>query len=125
MYSKAIRSVVVLVLALAVPLQGTAAVTAGLCMAMGHHDAGHGLNNIAGHSAEGHHEDPAGHHKHSDADHSKPNCAPCAACCAATAIPSCALLFLPDGPAASRIAAASASFTGVSPDQLDRPPLAL
>src|SRR5262245_28902976 len=125
MHLKAVHSVVVLVLALAVPLQGTAAVTAGLCMAMGHHDTGHGLDNVPGHAAGGHHEDSPSHHEHSDADHSKPHCAPCVACCAATAIPSRATLFVPDRPAASRIAAASVSFTGISPDQLDRPPLAL
>src|SRR5215467_2196712 len=116
---KAIRSIVVLLLALAVPLQGVAVVTAGLCMAMGHHDSGHGLDNMPGHGGDGHDEDAAGHSKHSDADHSKPHCAPCVACCAATAIPSRASLFVPDRPAASLIAAASASFTGISPDHLD------
>jgi len=122
---KTVRSVVVLLLALAVPLQGTAAVTAGLCMAIGHHGTAHGLDNVPGQGADGHHEDSAGHHKRPDADHLKPHCTPCVACCAAAAISSRASLFVPDRPAASRIAAASASFTGVSPDQLDRPPLAL
>src|SRR5262245_27835841 len=119
MFFKSVRLVVVLV-ALAVPLQGVAAVTAGMCMAMGNHDAGQ-----CAQVADSHHDDSASHHKHSDADHSKPHCAPCVACCAAVAIPSRASLFVPDRPALSRMAAASASFTGISPDHLDRPPLAL
>src|SRR5262245_49788303 len=120
---KPVRSVVVLVLALAVPLQGAAAVTAGLCMAMGH---GHGSAASAlGHDVDDHHANPSGAHKHSDPDQSKPHCAPCVACCAAVAIPSAVSLFVPERPAASAIASASASFTGVSPDHLDRPPLAL
>src|SRR5262245_32202869 len=116
MYLKAIRSIVVLLLVLAVPVQGTAAVTAGLCMAVGHHDAGHGVDGHDGNSAA---------HEHPDADHSKPHCAPCVACCAAVAISSRASLFEPDRPAALQIAAVAASFTGISPARLDRPPLAL
>jgi len=60
------RWLVVIALALGVPLQGFAAVTAGLCMALEHHDARH----VAAH-------DPG--HAH---------CAPCVACCVAAAISS-------------------------------------
>jgi hypothetical protein len=134
MVSKDLRWFIVFALALAIPLQGLAAVTGGLCMAMGHHrdSAGHshsiehvqtessgvhGLHNA--HSSTG--------HTHSESDHSPSHahCAPCVACCAATAIAPSAFPLVPDEAPASTIVAASISFTGVSPDQLYRPPLAL
>src|SRR5438045_5969583 len=134
MVFKVLRWFALLALTLAVPLQGFAAVTGGLCMAMGHHGHASGIEHVqAGSSedAQGLEEhlhpthSPTGH-THSDGDHSgTAHCAPCVACCAATAITPSTLLFVPDEPPVSATAAASASFTGVSPDQLDRPPLAL
>ena len=81
---KYFRLLVAFALALAIPLQGAAAVTAGICMAIGHHDA-------AGAPAPHDHGAEDGHH----ADHSMPgddggsdsaHCAPCVACCAAASI---------------------------------------
>jgi hypothetical protein len=131
MVLKVLRWFTVLILALAVPLQGLAAVTGGLCMAMGHHGQTAGHSHGIEHVQTENSGDVQGlHHTHSSTGHTdhssgKAYCAPCVACCAATAIAPSALLFVPDELPASAPAAASASFTGVSPHQLDRPPLAL
>ena len=114
---KIFRLLVALALALAIPLQGAASVTAGICMATGHHDAGA----------------PASHAHGGDADHSLPHnddpdtahCAPCVGCCAAASIALAAqVCLLEDSPAAA-IAVVPYLHPGSLPEELDRPPLAL
>jgi hypothetical protein len=130
---KLLRMLVAFAMALLVPLQGMAGVGAGLCAELGghesvavhehgadHHGAAH--QHETGESAADHHDDegagnegPAGN----------PHCPPCVACCAAAAISSFTPVFIPEAPAAFVITEISRSFTGVQPETLDRPPLAL
>lgn len=122
-----LRLLVALALALAIPLQGAASVTAGICMATGHHDAG----SPASHD---HGRDVTSHDHDGDADHpSVPHddgpdvahCAPCVACCAAASIaPAVQVFLLEDSPAAA-VAAVPYLHPGSLPEKLDRPPLAL
>ena len=117
------RLIVALVLALTIPLQGLAAVTAGVCMSLGHHDGG----------APAQHDHAAGHGH--DADHSMPeqdsgghdsvHCAPCVACCAAASIAPAAQVFVPEDSPAAAVAAVPYLHTGFLPEKLDRPPLVL
>jgi hypothetical protein len=116
---KFFRLFVALVLALAIPLQGLASVTAGVCMAIGHHHAGapasHDHGDGTDHSAP---HDPEG-------SESAPHCAPCVACCAAASIAPAAQVFVPDTSPPAAIAALSLLRPGFLPETLDRPPLAL
>jgi len=112
-----------LALALAVPLQGFAAVSAGMCMALGHHDSApaHPHNAHDGHDASA--------HQHGE-DHSQPadgsaHCPPCVSCCAAASISSAVPFFVGDAPADRLIAASTSFAAGFQPDGLFRPPLAL
>jgi len=115
--SRLARLFIALILAVSVPAQAISAVTAGMCMALGHHDSGH---------AQPHQHDGAAHeHESSDSHAVDSHCAPCAGCCAAAAISSFASLVNPEPPIASVMSRSTASFTGVQPDLLDRPPLAL
>ena len=121
MPSRLARILITLALALTVPIQGAAAATAGLCMALGHHETG-----VAGspnHAAGADHHPH--HHTGSDKSAGSAHCPPCVACCAAAAISSLALIFVPEAPTVSAIAASEPLFPGVQPDKLDRPPLAL
>jgi hypothetical protein len=115
---KFVRLLVAFALALAIPLQGAASVTAGICMATGHHDAGAPASHD--HEADGdHHSAP--HDDGSDAAH----CAPCVACCAAASIAPAAQVFLPEDSPAAAVAALPYLHPGFLPEKLDRPPLAL
>lgn len=124
-----LRLLVAFALALAIPLQGAAAVTAGICMAIGHHDAA-GTPAQHDHGAKDGHGVKDGH----PADHSMPgdeggsdsaHCAPCVACCAAASIaPATQVFMLQDSPAAA-VAAVQYLHPGFLPEKLDRPPLAL
>src|SRR5258707_220767 len=89
------RILIAATLALAVPIQGAAAATAGLCMALAHHDAGAAASHdhATDHGAQHAHGDDSGanhQHSHSGSDNSAAgaHCAPCVACCAAAAISS-------------------------------------
>lgn len=119
---KLVRLMLALVLMAAVPLQGLAAVTAGLCMAFGHHDSTAAL----GH--DHHHAGAGGDHRHADESNDPakpPHCGPCVACCAAASIASPisvtaaadadAAVYLPPG----------LSSPGLLPQRLERPPLVL
>jgi hypothetical protein len=117
-----LRLLLAFALALAIPLQGFAAVSAGICMTLGHHDS------PAAHShdgpADGEHQ-----HQHSHDDAPSPNsaahCAPCVACCAAAAISSSAPVVIPDERADPVNVSLPPAFSGIQPETLDRPPLAL
>lgn len=120
-----LRLVVVLILAVAVPVQGIAAVSAGVCMALGHHS---GEASAHDHAADGHGHDRAPSHHHDEGkggEKSGAHCPPCVSCCAAAAITSFAQVFVPEQATNVSVAALPASFDGVPPDRLDRPPLAL
>ena len=123
-----LRALVMLFVALTVPVQGMAAVTADLCMALGQH----GTPAAHEYGADGHvhdhgavtlpqHDEGKGSDKSSHDSH----CPPCVSCCAATAIASFPPVFVSDQAASIVIAALPAPFYGVAPDRLDRPPLAL
>src|SRR5687767_12837302 len=78
MSRKLSRFLLLFVIALAVPLQGFAAVSAGLCMASGHH---HSDRAPAGHDHDMgsiDHEHPA-----QDTSANSSHCPPCVSCCAA------------------------------------------
>jgi hypothetical protein len=124
------RILTTLTLALVVPIQGAAAATAGLCMALGHHDAGIAAahDHASGHGAHHVHSNDSGAGHGNEASDSSPggaHCPPCVACCAAAAISALPQIFIPEPPTASVIAAPELSFSGIQPEQLDRPPLAL
>jgi len=109
-------------LVLAVPVQGFASVSGGICMALGHHgDAAPAHDHGAGDAAHHHDEDGSPSDNHSDGGH----CAPCAACCAAAAIAAFTVPLVPDRTVGLLVPAPLASFHGIAPDRLDRPPLVL
>jgi hypothetical protein len=100
------RFLLALALTLTVPLQGFAAVTAGLCMAL---------------------EQPGMEHHQPDHDHGAHGHAPCGYCvdcCASIAMVSAAGLFT-FPPAPAPIATAGTEPSGVQSHPLDRPPLLL
>lgn len=120
---KYFRLLVAFALALAIPLQGAAAVTAGICMAIGHHDAA-GTPAQHDHGAQdGHHADDSMPHDEGGSDSA--HCAPCVACCAAASIAPAARVFLLQDPPAAAVAALPYLHPGFLPEKLDRPPLAL
>lgn len=124
---KLVRLLVALTLALAIPLQGLASVTAGMCMATGHHDAGAPASHDHGGDATSHdHGGDADHHSapHDDGSDAA-HCAPCVACCAAASIAPAAQVFLPEDPPAAAVAAVPYLHPAFLPEKLDRPPLAL
>jgi len=110
------RFLLVLVVALAVPVQGFAAVSAGLCMALEHHGEHHHASQGAD---TGEHHDS---HDHGATGHA--SCGSCVGCCASAAIASSASIarFVP--PAAAPVPAARPDPSVVQPHPLDRPPLA-
>jgi len=112
-----LRFLVVLLLALAVPVQGLAAVAASQCMAFGHHqDAG------TGHDAGSHEHDVAGGDEH---DANPSHCGPCAACCASASIAGPPGVTISPVPSNTTYAFSQLAPPGFEPDGLDRPPLAL
>ena len=110
-----LRVLLAVALALTVPLQGLAAATAGMCMALGHHDAPQAHAHDASGDDHGHDEAPAG------ANH----CAPCVACCAAAAISPSVPVVVADKRADEVNVAGPPPSAGIQPETLDRPPLAL
>lgn len=119
------RLLVALTVAVLVPLQGLAAMTAGVCMAMGHHD---GAPSAAEHDhatahEHGAHEGAAEHG--SDSGEPSAHCAPCVACCAAACIPSAMSVSFPHPLPLAALGALPAAPPGFVPDSFDRPPLAL
>lgn len=106
-------------LALTIPLQGLAAATAGVCMAMGHHQTD--MSAAAHDHGADHRQDEDGSDHSSDGAH----CAPCVACCAAAHIAPAAHVYLPEISPAAAIAASPSLPAGFLPEKLDRPPLSL
>ena len=130
MPSAFVRILVAALLAFAIPLQGMAAVTAGQCMAFGHHQdsAGHDAHDHGDDAAEGH-----GHAAHSHDESGAQNdeggknshCGPCTACCASASIAGPVALSLPALPSYAQYVYSQFPPLGVQPDSLYRPPLAL
>lgn len=125
MLKSLLRVLVIALLSLAAPIQGIAAVQAGLC----HELEDHGAPPLHDHATGGHVHDPGtAHHHHggdgSDRSAQDAHCPPCVSCCAATAIASFPPVLDPHQPANALIAASPASFDGPPPHLLDRPPLA-
>lgn len=119
-----IRLLIVLAMTLAVPLQGLAAVSAGLCMAMGHHDGA--ASPAHDHSMDHAHDaDTPAHHESAAGDNSTANthCPPCVSCCAAASISAFPQIFDPAAPATEAVSTSPASPPGILLDGLDRPPL--
>ena len=116
------RLIIAALLALTVPIQGIAAVHAGLC----HELEDHGNAPLHDDAAGGHaHDAGTAHHHHGGDEAQHAHCPPCVSCCAATAIASFPLVLDTQQPANSLVAASPASFNGLPPDRLDRPPLPL
>lgn len=117
-----IRPLIAFALALSIPLQGLAAVTAGLCMGMGHHADMPAPAHEA--SAHDHGADHTHDQQNSGSDDSA-HCAPCVACCAAAHIAPADRVCLRTFSPAAAIAVLPPGSAGFLPEQLDRPPLAL
>lgn len=112
------RILIAVAIALAVPLQGLAAASAGVCMALGHHEAP-AVDDHAGH------DHGMDHGQEAADDAEAAHCAPCVACCAAAAIsPSHAVMIAKAVLSPSR-PLVPPSVSRAQPDSLDRPPLAL
>lgn len=119
MVRKLLRLALLLAIAFAVPLQGFAAASAGVCMSLGHHQAsdardghGHGSEAQPGHPVDG----TAAGDLH---------CPPCVSCCAAAAIVPAAEPVFPRVLTAVPEVSVQQSFAAGVPERLDRPPLAL
>lgn len=129
MPKKLLRLLLVLAIALAVPVQGVAAVAAGLCMELGHHQNGQASahDHSAGQAHDVHKSPSAGGDSKPAGDKSADgsHCPPCVSCCAAAVIAPAAHISIPDSFPAAAITATQYSIAGVLPEKLDRPPLAL
>lgn len=127
MPKKLLRLLLVLAIALAVPIQGVAAVAAGLCMELGHHQDGqasaHDHSAVQAHDV---HKSPSADSKPAgDKSADGSHCPPCVSCCAAAVIAPAAHISIPDSFPAAAITATQYSIAGVLPEKLDRPPLSL
>jgi hypothetical protein len=123
MPNRLLRLVVVVLLTVTVPLQGMAAVAAGQCMAMGHHQDAGGPDTA--HAHDGADEHGASHDGHDDGhdDGKSSHCGPCAACCASASIAASASLLILGAPANTKYVFSQFSPRGVQPHGIDRPPL--
>lgn len=115
------RLLLIFVVALAVPLQGTAAIAAGICMPFGHHDAP--AAQAHDYAQQGGVADSQGA---ADTDQGGAHCGPCVACCGTAASIAPAFDLSASVPTGARVEAHPAAeparmLSGV----LDRPPLAL
>jgi hypothetical protein len=131
MPSRLIR-LLAIAIALAVPIQGMAVITAGLCMTLEHHQGapaqdGHAQGGHDGHDKAAHsHSDEAGNNAEGDEGKDQgTHCGPCTACCASASIAGPAGLSIPSSPSNAAYAFSQFPPLGVQPDGLDRPPLAL
>ncbi|GAA4412201.1 hypothetical protein [Quisquiliibacterium transsilvanicum] len=119
-----LRSLFVWLMALALPLQGIAAVGMQACgpvheragqVAAAAHDAGHmHAHADAEHVTAGQESPAAGH-----------QCGACAACCTAAALPSAVVFAAASGAAAELIPAAPERVASFVPPGLERPPRAI
>lgn len=113
-----------LAIAIAVPIQGMAAVAAGQCMAFGHHeqDPGNDSDPHAGQDAHGH----EGHsHASDDGGDAGGHCGPCVACCASASIAGPSALPVVSSSSNIKYVLSQAAPPGIELHRLDRPPLPL
>jgi hypothetical protein len=118
------RLLLLFLIALAMPVQGFAAIQSGICMTFGHHDA---PARAATHDASvmHGHDGPAQAHD-ADSDESSAHCGPCVACCGAAASIAPAMVSVAALPVVARIQVhPDAEPDSLLPAALDRPPLAL
>ena len=129
--SRKLKALLIACLLVVVPVQGIAAMSAGICRALEHHGvviaptdelaAPHGAH--TGNSGDG----PSHEHDAAGADDSSPgpsgHCGDCAACGASAAVASIDHLASPGAPRDTVRVHPSDSLTGFLPDGLDRPPL--
>jgi hypothetical protein len=118
-----VRLLAFALIALAVPVQGMAALAGGQCMALGHHDdtAPQGDHHHAESADESHHHDVA----HDDGGDKDSHCGPCVSCCASASMACPAPLSLASPDRAAEHPFSQAPPPGAEPGTLDRPPLAL
>ena len=133
MQQKLIRVLVAVLVALVVPLQGAAAVAAGQCMALGHHQEG-GPDQPHVHDGS---DDAAGVHEHSgqtavdtavegsEEGAKNPHCGPCAACCSSVSIAGNPSLPILGAPANTKYLLSQSPLRGSELRSIERPPLAL
>lgn len=124
-----LRQLLLLLVAIALPLQGFAAVTMGVCS--GEHHGGAvakvSVTNPQGAELHGHHQDGMTQHDHQHhgspdkQDKQKTTCA----ACYAFSLPVSITLTTPALPRADRPVAAASRFTAYQPDGLERPPRSL
>jgi len=126
--AKLARLILIALLALVVPFQGAVAVSAGQCMALGHHQGATDHEGQDGHDHGAHsHADeaPAKAAADGEGDAAGAHCGPCAACCASASIAGSAGLSIPSSHFHAPYSFAQFPPLGVQPDGVDRPPLAL
>jgi hypothetical protein len=127
-----VRSLAV-VIALVIPVQGMAALAAGLCMSFGHHDT---VAEDQGHAAHGHDADDHAPHSHDEAGAPGPvadaadeghaaHCAPCTGCCTSVSIAGPIVLTIAAPPTHPKYVITQHPPLGLQPGGLYRPPLAL
>lgn len=127
MLRELLRALALAMLVLAVQVQGFAAVSGGMCMDLGHHgdaDAQHDHGAAAWQQHD--HDAGADHHHDGDGSDGKhgDHCAPCVACGATVAIAAFPPYVMPDRTVSPLHPAPLASFKGIGPERLERPPLA-
>ena len=123
-----LRFLVVMLLAVMIPVQGAAAVAAGQCMSLGHHQdmgTGHVHDGDEGHDHAGHSHADDGMAAHGDEGSQNPHCGPCAACCASASIAGPAPLSILSLRSSAKYVFSQSTPPSVQLDGLDRPPLAL
>jgi hypothetical protein len=120
-------------IALVIPVQGMAALTAGLCMSFGHHDT---VAADQGHAAHGHAADSHAPHSHDQAGPGAPvadtgddshatHCGPCTGCCTSVSIAGPIVFTIAAAPTHPKYILSQHPPLGVQPSGLYRPPLAL
>lgn len=133
------RALLMLLLLVAVPVQGVAALQMGICRAMHDGDpssqqAGYGhVDALSAHVSDSHaHElhhasygDSANFGSDADSKASDSHCAACPACGAAAGISAASIALVADAPADRIVDRLRSPLTGFTPDGLDRPPLTL
>lgn len=126
------RLLIIVLVALAVPVQGALAVTAGQCMALtqetggGHEHHGHGqaADHSAG-SSHSHADEADGNAADAEGASNGQHCGPCTACCASASIADSGALPLLSAASDAPYLFSQFPPIGVQPDGVDRPPLAL
>jgi len=132
MLKSLLRAALILFLAAAVPLQGYAAASIGICGAFIHHgdEAAVTTEQNAHHGDEqGHVHANSGHERHGTPDDSSAqnshHCAACASCSVAAVISSSPALYASDTPHRGVVTVSFPAPKGHVPEGLDRPPLTL